>query len=77
MTPSMCCSQRRQGLDSIRSLLTKKFNLKVLAFVFDNGFISEYAMKNIKHMTDNFRRGVHGIQTALSPHAESLSCCRP
>ena len=42
------------GKDSTYTLylLTKKFNLKVLAFVFDNGFISEQAMKNIKHMTD-------------------------
>ena len=42
------------GKDSTYTLylLTKKFSLKVLAFVFDNGFISEQAMKNIKHMTD-------------------------
>ncbi|NLW66697.1 MAG: hypothetical protein GXY28_02750, partial [Bacteriovoracaceae bacterium] len=36
------------GKDSTYTLylLTKKFSLKVLAFVFDNGFISEQAMKN-------------------------------
>jgi hypothetical protein len=34
------------------SLLRERFNLKVLAFVFDNGFISGQAMKNIQVMTD-------------------------
>jgi hypothetical protein len=34
------------------SLLRERYGLKVLAFVFDNGFMSEQAMKNIQLMTD-------------------------
>lgn len=43
------------GKDSTYTLymLAKQYNLKVLAFVFDNGFISGQAMKNIRHMTDS------------------------
>lgn len=42
------------GKDSTYTLymLRKKYDLNVLAFVFDNGFISEQAIKNIKTMTD-------------------------
>ena len=43
------------GKDSTYTLylLAKRYNLKVLAFVFDNGFISRQAMENIRHMTDD------------------------
>ncbi|HOW99414.1 MAG TPA: hypothetical protein PK545_02245 [Deltaproteobacteria bacterium] len=34
------------------SLLRERFGLKVLAFVFDNGFISGQSMENIRLMTD-------------------------
>ncbi|MDT8274199.1 MAG: hypothetical protein RRA35_13495, partial [Desulfomonilia bacterium] len=42
------------GKDSTYTLylLRKKYNLNVLAFVFDNGFISETAKRNIQTMTD-------------------------
>ncbi len=33
-------------------LLKKKYNLRVLAFSFDNGFISDTSQKNIKDVTD-------------------------
>ena len=32
--------------------LKKKFNLKILAHTFDNGFISKQTIKNIKHVTN-------------------------
>lgn len=34
------------------NLLKKKYNLNVLAYVFDNGFLSDYALKNIKNVTE-------------------------
>ncbi|HQG31147.1 MAG TPA: hypothetical protein PLA83_04400 [Deltaproteobacteria bacterium] len=34
------------------SILTRRYKLKVLAFVFDNGFVSAQALQNIRHMTD-------------------------
>lgn len=42
------------GKDSTYTLflLARKYNLKVLALVFDNGFLSGQAMQNIRHMTD-------------------------
>lgn len=42
------------GKDSTYTLyqLRKHYDMKVLAFVFDNGFISEQALQNIKLMTD-------------------------
>jgi tRNA(Ile)-lysidine synthase TilS/MesJ len=42
------------GKDSTYTLymLRKRYNLKVIAFVFDNGFISEQALTNIRTMTD-------------------------
>lgn len=41
------------GKDSTHtlSLLRERFGMNVLAFVFDNGFMSEQAMKNITHTT--------------------------
>jgi hypothetical protein len=41
------------GKDSTHtlSLLRERYGLRVLAFVFDNGFMSAQAMKNIAHMT--------------------------
>lgn len=35
------------------SLLRNKYKLRVLAFSFDNGFVSPVAMTNIKNVTDN------------------------
>ena len=42
------------GKDSTYTMyqLTHKYKLKLLAFTFDNGFISERAMQNIIHMSD-------------------------
>ena len=42
------------GKDSTYTLymLREKYNLKVLSFIFDNGFVSEQAKKNIQHMND-------------------------
>ncbi|MFY9168180.1 MAG: hypothetical protein WBM23_04350 [Desulfomonilia bacterium] len=41
------------GKDSTYTLylLAREYNLKVLALVFDNGFVSDQAMANIRHMT--------------------------
>ncbi len=43
------------GKDSTYTLYTlrKHYDMKVLAFVFDNGFISDQALKNIRHMADS------------------------
>lgn len=42
------------GKDSTYTLyvLTKKYNMNILALTFDNGFISPRALENIHHMTD-------------------------
>lgn len=43
------------GKDSTYTLylLSRIYGMKVLAFVFDNGFISQQSLQNIRHMTDS------------------------
>lgn len=47
------------GKDSTYALdiLSRRFRLRVLAYTFDNGFLSEAAMANARRMTDTLARG--------------------
>ncbi len=56
-----CTLSYSGGKDSTYTLYLLKdvFKLKVLAFTFDNGFVSEQAFKNIRAVTDNL--GIDGI----------------
>lgn len=47
------------GKDSTYALeiLSRRFKLRVLAYTFDNGFLSEAAMANARRMTDALARG--------------------